>query len=171
MHDCQHSYVVRNILGANRFLCKECWARFLHHPGLSRVENQGTSTLDRDIMAKFREGFITFEEAIKGTNLSDKEFLEAVQIVSPPMVDMIFDERRTSCPKEIEDFFGDPDVTTTDVQSMFDDKLFPDIVEVSHDHSIDSQDPLHDPYRTSVTVTFIDYTEQLVYLYPKGHIH
>lgn len=184
MSDCQHSYVVRNIMGTNRFLCKECNERFSGHPGLAKAKIQSTFTFDMDTMTKFREGMITFAEAVQDTTLAAKDFLEAIQIAFPPMANVLLGDdlndgrfgtvtsvepQRTSCPKEIDDFFGNPDITSTDVQSMFDDKIFPDIAEVAHDHSIDPCNP-SDPYRTLVTIKFIDDTEQLVYLYPKGHI-
>ncbi len=181
MSDCKHSYVVRNILGANRFLCKECNERFSGHPGLAKTEDDVTLMFSMDTMTKFRHGMITFAEAVQDTALAAKDFLEAVQTAFPPMVNMVFEDslddrqvgtvldvesQRTSCPKEIEAFFSNPDVTSTDIQNMFDCKLFPDIAEVSHDHSLD----LRDPWCTSITVTFIDDTRQLVYLYAKGHI-
>ncbi len=184
MNHCKHGYVVRNIMGANRFLCKECNERFLHHPGLVKAKHQDTLTACMDTMARFREGLITFTEAVKDATLTSKEFLEAVQTAFPPMVNMELcndlsdgqvgivtsvEPQRTSCPKEIEAFFGDPNMTTTDIQNMFDCKLFPDIVELTHDHSIDTFN-FGDPYRTSVMITFVDDTQQLVYLYPKGHI-
>ena len=185
MNHCKHGYVVRNIMGANRFLCKECNERYLHHPGLIKTEDQDTPTPHPATMQAFREGLITFAETIKDATLTTKDFLEAIQTAFPPIVNMELcddlnggragivtsvEPQRTSCPKEIEDFFGDPNITTTDIQNMFDCKLFPDIVELTHDHSIDAHDPLHDPYRTSVMITFVDDTQQLVYLYPKGHI-
>lgn len=121
----------------------------------------------------FREGDITFSEAIKDTGLSDKDFLEAVQIFAPPIVNMIFDEggvgkvlstepHRTSCPRAIEDLFGDGNVTSTDIRNVLDRGLFPDIINVTHSHEAD-------PARTLIDITFIDETIQLVYLNFKGY--
>lgn len=185
MSNCQHSYVVRNIVGANRFLCKECDERFPHHPGLTKVEDQGTFTLDGETIERFRDGLITMGEAAKETTIAAEDFLEAIRTILPPTANVLLDTslggvkvgtvvsvepQRTSCPKAIDDFFSNPDITTTDIQDMFDDKIFPDIVDVTHDHSVDYYNPC-DPYRTSVTITFVDDTQQLVYLHPKGHFY
>ncbi len=43
--NCEHGFVVRNILGINRFLCRECGERFSSYPKLGR--QRFTSIVDK----------------------------------------------------------------------------------------------------------------------------
>lgn len=38
--NCKHGFVVRDIDGANRFLCKECDERFVRHPDIIRQQEE-----------------------------------------------------------------------------------------------------------------------------------
>lgn len=126
---CDHGFVVRDIQGDNRFLCRECDARFPRHPSLlERVEFKVADTTIANSLSMFRDGMETFTEAAKRTNLSLDAFKQSLKRLFPPKANVEFfsyslgsnqpigkvtsvEEQRTSCPKEIEDYFANQNST------------------------------------------------------------
>lgn len=130
MPGCKHKgFVVRDIQGVNRFLCKECDERFPRHPW-------GKKTLvvtDLDpvkvmtVMESFREGIITLATTMRKLQFTIEEFTIATTNLFPPRKTPIrevaheigspkarivvtgeYDEpQRTSTPQEVEDVFHD----------------------------------------------------------------
>lgn len=148
---CEHGFVVRDIQGENRFLCRECDERFLRHPDMMEQEMFRPDEAGvYDKLAQFRDGLITFPEATKATGLTLREFKETIARVFPP--DQEWQEQymvgvrqpinrvlinegltRTSCPAAIEALFGNPEITLTDIEAVVNSGgVFSDITEVRH---------------------------------------
>ena len=81
---CDHGFVIRDIQGDNRFLCRVCDARFPRHPSLLAKREVLTSHVTGITIANslrmFREGMATFTEATERTRLSLDEFKEAIGV-------------------------------------------------------------------------------------------
>lgn len=147
---CEHGFVVHDVQGDNRFLCRECDERFPRHPDMIEQEMFQPDLAEAyDHLARFRDGLITFTKAIQKTRFSLEEFTAAMRKVYPPEVvyqdqyslsspDPIGKEiayvepGRTSCPAEIEKVFGNPDINLDTLNGIIFDGVFPDIQEVRH---------------------------------------
>lgn len=171
---CEHGFVVRDIQGENRFLCRECDERFPRHPDMMDQETFRPDEAGMyDILAQFRDGLITFSEAIQKTSFSLEEFKETIAKIFPPDVETIehytlgqktvgtptiINEgpKRTSCPAEIEKIFGDPEISLVELNTMmFDGDIFPDLQEVRHVDEPELQ-------QMTIEVDFIDGSVQKV---------
>lgn len=150
--ECDHGFVVRDVVGDDRFLCKECNVRFPRHPSMmpKHVISVHTSSVNiENALTQFREGIATFTQAIQATSLSLEEFTKRMKDMFPPepiydrqltigggqvgYVQIDEEPKRTSCFKEVEDVFGNPHVTVDQVNQFRDGPdVFPDVVEVSH---------------------------------------
>ena len=171
--DCYHGFVVHNVKGDNRFLCRECDERFPRHP--SMMDKKPAAPPDSELLfplSEFREGLLTFAQVAQKTTLSLNALKDAIKRLFPPNVEtiqhrsingqllapVVIDQevQRTSCPKEIDDLYSDPDVTMYDLERIRKDPyVFPDIVNVRHTPSIQSD-------MTIVMVEFIDGTVQRI---------
>ena len=172
---CSHTgFVVRNIQGENRFLCKECNARFPRHPQMIKIVHNTTrvtrATMEdmRATLNEFRQGAISFSSAMKVLNTNLEEFTKACSQLFPP--DEEWMEQRTigngkvnrvlinvepvrvSCPKLVEEYFSDMSVNA---DALLPEGKFPDIVGVSHNINTDTD-------RIIIDVDFIDGTTQKV---------
>lgn len=176
MTSCKHEFVVRDIDGHNRFLCRECDERFPRHPDMIKQEDPVGSSTIKDILDKFRLGLTTFKEAIEATRFSLSNFVDAItehypieheQIEElsmcnpiPVLMDGMELPRRTSCPKAIDDAFSDSAATLTDLNDLV-ANVFLDIQELKHHNSYAGNPPFR---HTDIIVVFIDDTRQLVQL-------
>jgi hypothetical protein len=138
-------------------------------------------------LGQFRQGMITFTSAIQTLGGTLEEFKETLTTLFPPkkiytavetlgnghtaVCDGPYEvfgadqdiyqageePQRTSCPKEVEEYFGDTDVTldNTTPGISYNEMRFNDVVEVSH-----SRDAVSD--KTIVHVGFVDDTIQKV---------
>lgn len=145
---CEHGFVVRDIKDDNRFLCRECDERFPRHPSLMQINPRVEEAQLEDGLNLFREGVYTFAEAMKKTRLSTDEFIKVVKKMFPPKEVGHFNTinadgsvesgpvlapQRVSCPEEIDTFFGDPNITNTDIVNVVKSRItFPDITHVDH---------------------------------------
>ena len=170
---CYHGFVVHDVKGDNRFLCRECDERFPRHPSLMCKEPDKMP--DSELIGwlwQFREGCMTLAKVVEKTTLSLNEFKESLQRLFAPAVttmthrnigtgvstSIVVDQekQRTSCPQEIDDLFSNPNTTVDDLERIAKDPyVFPDIVKVTHTPSIR-------PDITIVEVEFIDSTIQRI---------
>lgn len=150
--NCEHGFVVRDIKDDNRFLCRECDERFPRHPSLMQIKPRVEEAQLEDGLDLFREGVYTFAEAMKKTRLSTDEFIKVVKKMFPPQEVGHFNTinadgsvesgpvlaplrflQRVSCPKEIDAFFSNPNITNTDIANIVRSRItFPDITHVDH---------------------------------------
>ena len=154
--ECDHGFVVRDIVGEDRFLCRECDTRFPRHPSMMPKEiihtprlNISNSLHQRNILSNFREGMITLTDACKLTTHSLADLTQAMQDMFPP--DQNYMEHRTigqgvtgqvmlpegpkrvSCYQEVENVFGNPNVTIDQINQFGrGTSIFPDVTEVRH---------------------------------------
>lgn len=168
---CEHGFVVRDIRGDDRFLCRVCDARFPRHPSLLEkvVEPKVEGITIANSLRMFREGMMTFTEAAKRTNLSLNAFKEAIENLFPPTANVAFysnrigsnqpigrvtsvEPRRTSCPKKVEEYFANPDSSPIAPKSW--GFPFDDVTEVSQYREITDQ--------LVIYVEFVDGTKQKV---------
>jgi hypothetical protein len=168
---CEHGFVVRDIQGDNRFLCRECDARFPRHPSLlATVEFEVDGLEIANTLVDFRKGLVTFTEATKRTNLTLDAFKEGMEKISRPLLNVQFntsslggtqpigrvtsvEPQRTSCPKEIEEYFANIDSTCLTPGSI--GFPFDDVVEVSGQEDFVTSN-------INIEVTFVDGTKQKV---------
>jgi len=169
---CEHGFVVREILGDNHFLCRECNERFPRHPSV--MENERFRPDDAEVfdsLAQFRDGMKTYSEVCKQTSLSLEEFVETVQRIFPPDEEYVdqyeigkkdpigkefvrFGPQRTSCPEKVEDIIGCPEITLTDLNEII-RNTFPDIVEIEHLNCKATKEMI-------IYVTFVDGSTQKI---------
>jgi len=129
---CKHSYVVRSIVGANRFHCKECDKGFPSHPKSIKKPTPSDKTIG-EIMQSYRDGVITFSDTIKQTQFSVEQFKNIYEKLFPPQpiykdISTIGGNRgralvdtepsRTSCPLEVEKAFHDMDGKSNPAKMM-----------------------------------------------------
>lgn len=182
---CKHGYVCRDIEGEDRFLCKECGERFPRHPKsipTFKATDGELALFNKLAVKQFREGMTTFTDAVQKTQFSIEEFNKALKALAPLPDEEEFEHfevrtgkrqviklpgtpepQRTSCPAEIENIFGNADVTLTDLEKIC--ERFPDIV--SMDHTVGGMDT----DIVQVDVGFCDGTTQMVYMVPGGYRH
>ena len=150
---CEHGFVVHDVQEQNHFLCRECGDRFHRHPDMIEQEMFRPDDAEvYDYIAQFRDGLVTFTEAVKQTSLELDEFVKAMNFAFPP--EEVYQDQysigsqgpigkelayiepaRTSCPAEIERVFGSPEATLDLINSVVNGGVFPDIEEVRHiDH-------------------------------------
>ena len=174
---CKHKgWVVRDVQGDNRYLCKECNARFPRHPQMTRSEPEVPVIPDHvlDAMTEFRQGAKTFSDACKQATLSAEEFKEAIVNAFPPgmITDTIQhnsirdglgppvvirqepEPQRTSDPEEIESIFTTPGISQEDLMKIW-QSTFEDVTEVSFGR--DNQRECK-----TIKLDFVDGTTQLV---------
>ena len=157
--NCKHrGFVGRDLHGEYRYICYECKERFKRHPRVvptikvDPIHNR----IARQAISDFREGMLTFTDAIRKAQCSVEEFNDAMKTLFPPkriretiMHHSLRGESeevvtrdepgpaRKSCPKEVEDYFRDPNTTLSDVRNSIFDR-FPDITQVSHNEQGDA---------------------------------
>jgi len=151
---CEHGFVVRDVVGDNRFLCKECNVRFPRHPSMisktltfnspsvSIANNLHTTA----ILTEFHDGMITFSEAAQATRFSLAEMKKAMEELFPPeteyelvrelgrihprVITLNEGPKRVSCFKEVEDIFSNPKVTFEDFNKVLTTGIFPDLLSI-----------------------------------------
>lgn len=165
---CQHKgFVAREVKGDYRFVCRECNERFERHPWIQKTDK---NKADRSTMEEFRNGMLTFTEAVKRTTFSAEELKEALKIMSPPepIIEEIYqvghlrptyvktgyEPQRTSDPEELESIFCTPGLSADELEKIW-NVSFPD-VEYIDTH----QDIMRD--KKVYTFNFIDGTAQRV---------
>ncbi len=152
--ECSHGFVVRDVVGDDRFLCKECDVRFPRHPSMMPKEPKfnspsmsiGNNLHNTAILTEFHDGLITFSAAAQATQFSLAEMKRAMEELFPqemisediytvgslvPKV-MYFSEKpkRVTCFKEVEDIFGNPNVTIEDFNKILTTGCFPDLTHI-----------------------------------------
>ena len=110
-----------DVVGSCNFSCKECGVRFKRHPLIQRQLSDGQLS---EVIGKFRDGLLTFTDAMPelGVTLGDfnkqmqrlfkpQETVETTQITymgkptGPERVTSRSTVQRISCPKELEDLY------------------------------------------------------------------
>ena len=177
--DCAHDgFVAREIEGDYKYICRECNKRFRRHPGAK--SEILVSPVDQETLigalGQFREGMTTITQALTQTRMSIEDFNEAMRACFPPQ-DIVEEmhhignaqsipvrigtmPQRTSCPKELDDYIHDPNVTLSELKDMVASARFADITEVSY-----SDDQLNN--QVVYEFGFIDGTTQRVVVTPK----
>lgn len=181
---CKHrGFVVRDDNDGNKYLCKECGARFPHHPWLPQPQSDlddyaFPTTSIEDAMLDFRAGMVTFSNACRRAAVSANEFKEAIKQAFPPQkiieemftignpnpirLEAGYEPQRTSDPEDIENIFTTPGVSKEDLQKIW-ETAFDDITEI-HQHF----DPATDT--EVITFGFVDGTEQRVEISRRDHM-
>ena len=173
---CKHDgWVIHDIQGHNRFLCKECDERFPVHPKAPAIQaDVKVPFLDSlGAMTEFRNGMKTFSDAVAKTKMSVDEFKQALIDNFPPLVEretiqhvtlsnptskeIVISEKplRTTCPDEIEKgIFPTYGCSNLELSRIW-METFPDVTNV---------DIYDDELRRLkvVTLTFVDNTKQRV---------
>lgn len=172
---CKHTgFVVRDIQGENRFLCRECNERFPRHPQMIKIVHH-TAAVTRATMEdmratldEFRQGAISFSSAMKVLNTNLEEFTKACSQLFPPEIGaesihnistgesrilQVSEHARTSCPKEVEEWFSDPSIYLDPMEAI---EKFPDITEARYEFSASMTD------RIEIVVDFIDGSTQVI---------
>jgi hypothetical protein len=137
---CEHGFVSYDDSGSTKFLCNDCGARFLSYPGA--ISPAVVEASEQRVMKEFREGILSFSNALKQTQWSIGQFKEAMSrafpltpiyedhftigITAPARKVVGYEPSRTSCYKEVDDFVGSPDTTTIDIKDIR--KKFTDII-------------------------------------------
>lgn len=179
MHEeCRHrGFVVRDIQASKRFLCRECGARFIRHPWLppSVIVTSVDPLKIVATMEGFREGMLTFTQAVQRTQFSIEEFNDSLKKLFPPekvtetlvhqslrgapqevVISETYEPQRTSCPQEVDAIFGDPNVNFDDITKIM-ETAFKDIVQIET-----QEDP--NTGKMIYILGFIDGTRQKVIL-------
>lgn len=173
---CKHrGFIAREEHGHHRFICRECEERFITHPWVKKkiVVTSVDPIKVMSAMQEFREGIITFQNALKATGMACEDFTDTIKKIFPPepiyeethllgsvgipiMVDVI--PQRQSCPKEVDEFFHNKsaylDLTLSSVRERF-----PDVVDLIGEASgFDNQIT----YLITFLITFADGSVQRV---------
>lgn len=148
---CEHKgFVVRDIQGDDRFLCRECNARFPRHPQVTKSEPQDSTMFYQalDVMTDFRQGMKTFSDACKQASMSAEEFKKALIDAFPPVMEYTEVQtmsrgrqrvplgespQRTSDPEAVDSIFPTPGVDPAELLRVWEES-FPDITEVNVEH-------------------------------------
>tara|TARA_S200002703_G_C3773066_1_gene237969 strand:+ start:134 stop:1105 length:972 start_codon:yes stop_codon:yes gene_type:complete len=175
---CEHrGWVIREVVGRDRYLCKECNARFARHPQVVKPRPQKVNKLLKpvlDAMTEFRQGAKTFTKACEQASMSAEDFKKAITKSFPPkMIQETVQEyrigeavagevvvakypepQRTSDPEEVEGIFTTPGVSQEDLMKIW-QTAFPDVTNVEFSR---------DEFRMCQTMTldFVDGTTQLI---------
>lgn len=149
--ECKHKgFIAREVDGPHRYVCRECNKRFRMHPWVKprvMVPKVDHKTLIA-AMGQFREGMTTITEALTATRMSIEEFNETIKKCFPPQdvieemhhigssqsipIRVDTEPQRTSCPKELDDFIHDPDVSLSELKDGAFQTRFPDITEMAY---------------------------------------
>ena len=175
---CQHGYVVRSREGDYKYLCKECDEKFVRHPAalpepvVFNVPDGVTPGIVNELQ-KFREGAITLSKAALSTGIALKDFKDVLEGTFPPLkftmelpnmtipggpaqgsIEVGDMPTRTSCPRQIEEVFGNIDVNLTDLIKIT-ETVFKDITKVNHCQEQETR-------KMIVMIRFVDDTKQRV---------
>lgn len=131
---CKHrGFVVRDIVGDFRFLCRECNKRFRRHPWAKSEVDEYMEKYRRELgsaMEDFRHGIMTLTNAVKQSQVSMRVFKEALKTYYPPKLILEpiqtigqgtvghavvgAEPQRRSDPEEFETLIGNPKVSGAD---------------------------------------------------------
>jgi len=155
---CRHTgFVGREIKDGNRFVCRECNARFYHHPSISD-ETALDAPPSPDLlvaMQDFRKGLTTLKEACDKANESVKDFQDAI-VKHFQRNDNDGDgehlDRRLTSLDVIDEVFATPGVPSEDLKQIWFES-FPDITKIESFHDEANM-------QLVLTFSFIDGTKQ-----------
>jgi len=121
--ECKHlGWVIHDVVGENRYLCKECDARLRRHPRARKVGYFASL----DVIEQFRKGLITLQEASSQACMA----FEDLQRASEQLRNVNLPARTTSL-VDIEAVFPTPGSTISELFDLWKDP-FPDITDVEY---------------------------------------
>jgi len=120
---CQHlGWVVHDVVGDNRYLCKECNERMERHPRARQVGYFESL----DVIEQFRNGLVTLSDAAKETCMAFEELQHAIEKVNNADLPL-----RTTSLLDIEAVFPTPGLSIRELFETWKES-FTDITDVEY---------------------------------------